>query len=87
MFASSLRKVLSEDIHLLKQIRVTLDATKISIVDARSMLNAKANQVYYACARFMWLLLFLVVAAAAAAAAAACGCCMRMLLMLYSAAC
>ncbi|CAM9539490.1 unnamed protein product, partial [Sphacelaria rigidula] len=38
-------KVLSDDIHLLKQIRVTLDATKISIVDARSLLNAKANQV------------------------------------------
>eukprot|EP00903_Cladosiphon_okamuranus_P015602 g14407.t1 len=38
-------KVLSEDIYLLKQIRVTLDASKISIVDARSLLNAKANQV------------------------------------------
>lgn len=38
-------KVLSEDIHLLKQIRVTLDTSKISIVDARSLLNAKANQV------------------------------------------
>lgn len=38
-------QVLSEDIFLLKQIRVTLDATKISIVDARSLLNAKANQV------------------------------------------
>lgn len=39
-------QVLSEDIHLLKQIRVTLDASKISIVDARSLLNAKANQVW-----------------------------------------
>lgn len=38
-------QVLNEDIYLLKQIRVTLDATKISIVDARSLLNAKANQV------------------------------------------
>ncbi|CAN0090610.1 unnamed protein product, partial [Ectocarpus sp. 4 AP-2014] len=38
-------KVLSEDIHLLKQIRVTLDASKLSIVDARSLLNARANQV------------------------------------------
>ena len=44
-FALFLLKVLSEDIFLLKQIRVTLDATKISIVDARSRLNAKANQV------------------------------------------
>lgn len=43
--------MLSEDIYLLKQIRVTLDATKISIVDARSLLNAKANQVLFVCQR------------------------------------
>lgn len=43
---SQKKQVLSEDIYLLKQIRVTLDTSKISIVDARSLLNAKANQVF-----------------------------------------
>ncbi|CAN0193222.1 unnamed protein product, partial [Discosporangium mesarthrocarpum] len=38
-------KVLNEDINLLRHIRGTLDSSQISIVDARTQLNAAANQV------------------------------------------